>query len=1759
MTLTGKVLFEKADNLSVSDLRKSIANRLKLPIENITDEHIVEALLLEEPSIEDCAVFLRKTTSGTLERIAYVVLSEYFSEERLQSYLRNLLPQDLLPTVHVPVSHLPLTVDGKVDELALAQMAVLDVNLGQFLEKKFRTVDGIDSVVVVVQEATAKPPLLHLSQLLPDWKSTPAISPDTVEIGTIEPTEVDELVLSQVPALSSGGSLPKEPEAPNTLPKVLQWAAQTFLGESIVYLQPDGSVQQQTYAGLLEEAERILAGLRQQGLKPQDKVIFQLELNQHIISAFWGCILGGFIPVIMSPPPSYQEANSGVEKLCNVWRLLDNPLILTSAHLASAAQHLSQWIPGDELKICAIETLRENQPDSQHHPCQPGDIAFFNLTSGSTGMPKCISLTHWNLISRAKGTNILCQHSESDIILNWLPFDHIGSISDWHVRCVYLGCQLIYASKEYILGRPLNWMDLLNQYRITHSWAPNFAYALVNDALKQEAEHPWDLSCVKSLLTAGEAVSSKAVEEFIDNLAAYGFRKTAVRPAFGMAEMGSGITYYQPTEEQPLLRHIVDKASLKGAIRRVGSDHPNCSIFTDLGPVIPGVSIRIVDAQNNLLMEDTIGFLQVKGDPVSPGYYKNPAVNQEVFGADGWFNTGDLGFISNGHLVVTGRAKETIIINGANYYNHEIEAAVEEIEAIEVSYTAACAVREPGAATEKLAIFFNTSLTDDDRLTDLLKQIRQTVVAKVGLNPDYLIPVEQSVIPKTAIGKIQRSQLSKQFEAGEFDPILQHVDLLLGNANTLPDWFYRQVWRPKAITPRLGQERSGSTLIFLDSQGVGDRLGNELRRQGQSCIEVTMGTEFVPGAGDRYQIDPTNPDHYHQLLSHIAATPQPIHQIIHLWNYGTPGAEIGEAITLPTIETTLNQGIFSVLHLIQALEKAQGDEQPVRLLVVADHSQTTDSTEWGMPAKAPVLGFLKSASQELPWLVCSHLDLPGSDRAGDSLVIVQELQAGSIEKEIAYRDGQRLVPRLEAVDWQQAPKQKLPFIQGGMYVISGGLGGVGTEIARYLLEHYQAHLLLLGRTPLPDPQTWDGYLANHQDKTAQRIESYRLLTHLGGKVRYEAIDISDLSQLQSVVAQASTDWQCTLNGIIHLAGNAPDRSILEETPTTLAEALQPKVQGTWALHQLVKDQPDSLFISFSSVNRFFGGNRAGAYAAANNFLDAFAAYQRSQTAIDSYCFAWSMWDEVGMSQGFQMKEFSRIQGYYSISPQQGMQSLLGCLGHGQTQLFIGLDRSKPNVQRCLEGVTMPLQTLGIYFTPLSPEKFPESLENQAIQDRFGTSVNYGFQMLPEMPLTAEGKIDREQLALLNRRSTTEATQPKTELEQQLVHLWQEVLGVSRVGTNESFFELGGSSLQAARLFTKIEEVFGKNLPLSTLFSAQTIEQLAQLLQIETDGTSWSPLVPIQPKGSKAPLFCMHGAGGNVLMYRELVPYLDADRPLYGLQAVGLDGGAPITRLQEMATLYLDHMRQVQPKGPYFLLGLSVGGLIAVEIAEILRAQGEEVAILVLIDSLGPGYPKLLPVIPRLVNLLPYAAYYNVQRLPSFLKKVTRRKAPSPTPGMEAERPQAQGSNGQETSPAPKAMEGSGSAPKRQTSWQNRLEKLSLTMIKYTPWSFIVPRFYLATGNSLPESFRKVQEATVKAFLEYDPEPYAGDVILFRATQQPPGCYPDPTLGWQQIVTGELTIYDVPGIHGESLVYKEKSIQALGKQLTLCLEKAQRKA
>jgi myxalamid-type polyketide synthase MxaB len=545
--------------------------------------------------------------------------------------------------------------------------------------------------------------------------------------------------------------------------------------KGIFHIQQDGVEDWQSYAELLTQAETILFNLRQLGLKPQAKVILQLQQGKDFLAVFWGCILGGFIPVPLAVAPSYTTDHGKANILRHAWELiwgeeetrrggdkekllLQPSLVVTDRNLSSVIDAFATETNLKNFQLVTVEDLLQGERDSDYYYSQPEDLALILFTSGSTGKPKGVMLSHGNLLASMFGMATVNKLSQNDITLNWMPLEHVASIVMFHLTQVYLGCQQIHVANELVLQNPLQWLDLINKYRVTVTWSPNFGYGLINDCLTEIKQGNWDLSCLRWMGNGAEAVVGKTTRKFLKLLAPLGLKSNAVHPGYGMSETCSGIVHS-------------DSFSLEST-----TDEDE---FIELGSPIPGVFLRIVNEENQIVAEKEIGLLQVKGVTLTAGYYGFPELNQKFFTEDGWFNTGDLAFIHNGKLTITGRQKDVIVINSFNFYNHEIEAVVEELEEVEVSYTAACGVRSQEDNTEKLAIFFHPVSFEDSILVNCLKKIRQVVVNKININPDYLIPVEKSLIPKTSLGKIQRQQLVKDFQAGKFDGIIEQIKTLI--------------------------------------------------------------------------------------------------------------------------------------------------------------------------------------------------------------------------------------------------------------------------------------------------------------------------------------------------------------------------------------------------------------------------------------------------------------------------------------------------------------------------------------------------------------------------------------------------------------------------------------------------------------------------------------------------------------------------------------------------------------------------------------------------------------------------------------------------------------------------------------------------------------------------------------------------------------------------------------------------------------------
>jgi acyl-CoA synthetase (AMP-forming)/AMP-acid ligase II/NAD(P)-dependent dehydrogenase (short-subunit alcohol dehydrogenase family)/acyl carrier protein len=1359
----------------------------------------VELALMHNPSIRSAIVRLTQD-----KLIGYVVASSpLFEITEIHKYLQNLMPLEWIPQAFIPLVALPFNSFGEIDELALSNIPVIDQHLATKWEELIRQHPDVENVAAVVSDRSKQSSPLHLSDLLPNWVDTQSVhTPNRIEkISDVSDSSLE--IKSDRIAISHGEPLQLAPDTPLTLAEAMRQAASKSPDKGITYIANDGTESRQTYKELLANAQSVMTGLRQLGLQPQDKVIFQLKNNSDFLAAFWGCILGGFVPVPLSVATSHQELNNNVKKLHYTWELLDHPIILTDRHLVTDIQSVTSLLSMSNVQIADIETLCQATPDLECHDSQPKDLAILLLTSGSTGNPKAVMQTHQSILMRSFATIQMNQFTDQDVSLNWMPLDHVGGIVMFHIRDICSACEQIHVSTEFILGEPLRWLDLIDRFRATVTWAPNFAYGLVNNCLESNSSKEWDLSSMRFVLNGGEAVVPKVARLFLHRLQGYGLSKTAMHPAWGMSETCSGVIYS-------------DQFSLYSTSDR--------DAFVEVGAPVPEFAVRIVDQKENLVHEGTIGTVQVQGSMVTKGYYGNLAANQEAFTTDGWFNTGDLGMLLAGRLTITGRQKDTIIVNGLNYYSHEIEGVVEEIKGVSTSFTAAVGVRD-GGDTDRLVIFFSPIANEEMAIVKLSQTIRERVLQASGIYPDHVIPVEPTTIPKTAIGKIQRSQLKQQFETGEFNHIIKQFDILAANSNTIPAWFFCKAWhrqehRSHAISPS-----NRSLLIFLDRLGLGESIYQNLISEGQTCIKVEIGSEFTKFSSQHYAIAPNNTSHYHHLLDSLRKDSFALTDILHLWTYDEPSREIA---SVEELEQAQEYGLYSLLFLVQALVQID-NQSPIKLQVVSSHTQAVLDNDAIAYEKGTISGLLKAIPQENPLIESKHIDLTTIEHSTNKNSVLAELNNNDNDREIAYRQGKRWIRYLQRINFSEQKKQELPFKHGGTYLLTGGLGGIGVEIAKYLLNQYQARLILVGKTSLPERSNWEAHI-QHDSLIANKIKTLQALEKLAGEVIYKAVDICDTSALQNIVSQNKTSWESNLDGIIHLAGIYHEATLVEETQSQMSATLKPKVAGSWVLHQLLSDNPQAVFINFSSVAGFFSGSAIGAYASANSFLEGFSHYLRHQKGIKSYCFAWSTWEETGISKGYQMKALIRARGYYSMLVQQGIASLITALHHGQEQLLIGLDGSSPYIRSYLHNESVEIKQLIAYIQTQKLISISE-LTKLSINDAYGVASHCRFVQLDEIPLTEIGTVDYIKLAAREKTNQPEKNRilPRNAVEQQISRIWQEILKISQIGIEDSFFEIGGQSLTATQVISRIREVLRVDLQLSTFFKMPTISSLAEAM------------------------------------------------------------------------------------------------------------------------------------------------------------------------------------------------------------------------------------------------------------------------------------------------------------------------------------------
>ncbi|MDK1343766.1 amino acid adenylation domain-containing protein [Streptomyces sp. 378] len=564
--------------------------------------------------------------------------------------------------------------------------------------------------------------------------------------------------------------------------RALLGAARSAPGGAVVTVAADGTTSSRSYPELLDAARRMLTGLRAHGLRRGDTVVLCGLPLAEFFPAFWACVLGGALPVAIAEHPA--PGSPAFERWRQACALLDRPLVLTDAPGAAALAHVTP-APRVALAAVCLDAPPADGHDDLVEP-DPSDTALLMLSSGSTGVPKAARLTHAGLADFAASSRRILDVRPDDTMVNWLPVDHSGAFLLYHLLAVFTGCTNVHAPTERVLAEPLRWLDLLHEHRAQHGWAPTFAYRLVADALAERADRPWDLSGLKSLVCGGERVVLPVLRRFLDATAPYGVREEHIAPAWGMAETVTAVTYGRL--DRPGTVHRLLRSSLGGDLVRAGEDTPDaeCVTFVASGSPAHGVTLRVVDDRGDLTPPGRIGRLQVHSAArLTPGYVNNPEADAAAYPAGrDWLDTGDLAFLDGGQVVITGRRKDVIILNGHNVSCHEVEETATDVDGVRQGEVAACGIPHPERGTEDLAVFFvSRGAAEDPRIA---ARVKAALFTRLRLTAAYVLPVPAGEFPRTPAGKVRRAELRSRLVADGFDAAAPAAPAARADADAVP-------------------------------------------------------------------------------------------------------------------------------------------------------------------------------------------------------------------------------------------------------------------------------------------------------------------------------------------------------------------------------------------------------------------------------------------------------------------------------------------------------------------------------------------------------------------------------------------------------------------------------------------------------------------------------------------------------------------------------------------------------------------------------------------------------------------------------------------------------------------------------------------------------------------------------------------------------------------------------------------------------------
>ncbi|NEO98540.1 MAG: SDR family NAD(P)-dependent oxidoreductase [Symploca sp. SIO2E9] len=614
----------------------------------------------------------------------------------------------------------------------------------------------------------------------------------------------------------------------------------------------------------------------------------------------------------------------------------------------------------------------------------------------------------------------------------------------------------------------------------------------------------------------------------------------------------------------------------------------------------------------------------------------------------------------------------------------------------------------------------------------------------------------------------------------------------LGKNPDIADWFYMPCWKQSVPPIPIKQEQLSSpkscTLVFIDECGLGSQLLEGLRRDNQEVISVKVGTQFTQVSESLYTLNPQQSNDYDSLLTELRSQQKLPETIVHLWNV-TSVSETQSG--LAGVEKAQETGFYSLLFLAQALGKQNLSEQ-LPITVVSNNMQSVTGEEVLSPEKATILGPVKVIPQEYPNISCCSIDvvLPEAGSWQQEKLTEQlltELRDPISEQLIAYRGHNRWRQSFEAVRLESSLEETPKLREEGVYLITGGLGGIGLVLAKHLAKTVRAKLILTGRSTFPARLEWDSWLETHDetDSTSSKILKVKELEELGAEVLVISADVANLAQMTDAIAQVQQQFG-SLHGVIHAAGVLGEKSfgtIAQINKIECEQQFQPKVYGLLVLEKLLQNQKLDFCVLMSSLSSILGGLGYAAYGAANLFMDALIYQHNQSNAIPWLSVNWDGWqvEEQQKQSGFKQTSLAE----FAITPEEGVKAFQSILSKGQFshQTVVSTGELQLRLKKWIN---------------------PKSIGDRAAKQKFSLHPR------PDLHNTY--------------------VNPKNDIEHKLADIWQNLLGIEQVGIHDNFFELGGDSLLATQVISQVHKKLHIELSVNIMFEKPTIAEVVQYIE-----------------------------------------------------------------------------------------------------------------------------------------------------------------------------------------------------------------------------------------------------------------------------------------------------------------------------------------